>query len=48
VDPWDPGANSALGVHRLAASSEHLGAGGDFTRIGGVNRQGFAQFAVAP
>jgi trimeric autotransporter adhesin len=48
IAAWNPGANSALGVHSLAAVAGGLGAGGDFTRIGGVNQQGYAQFADAP
>lgn len=44
TDPWNPGANSALGVFALAASGGKLYAGGDFTVIGGRNQQRFAVF----
>jgi hypothetical protein len=42
---WNPGANSKLGVHWLAARRNHLAVGGDFTVIGGRAQQAFAQFA---
>src|SRR5215217_3299758 len=45
--PWNPGANSATGVWALAADSGYLGAGGDFTKIGGVAQQGFAEFPAS-
>jgi hypothetical protein len=45
IDAWNPGANSTLGVNTLRADSANLGVGGDFTRIGGVDQQGYAQFA---
>jgi hypothetical protein len=48
IDLWNPGANSTLGVHVLQSGSSQLGSGGDFTRTGGVNQQGYAQFANAP
>lgn len=48
IAAWNPGANSTLGVHTLAADAGHLRVGGDFTRIGGVDQQGYAQFADAP
>jgi hypothetical protein len=41
---WNPHANSTLGVFALAGSGTRLGVGGDFTKIGGVNQQGYAQF----
>ncbi len=48
VTPWDPGANSVLGLHELYALgfSEAAGlvAGGDFTKIGKRKQQGFAVF----
>jgi trimeric autotransporter adhesin len=46
IAAWNPGANSVLGVHALASNRRHLGVGGDFTRIGGVAQQGFAQFST--
>jgi hypothetical protein len=50
LDPWKPSANSARGLHAFATlgsgQSFKLGAGGDFTKIGGVFQQGFAQFTV--
>jgi outer membrane protein assembly factor BamB len=42
---WNPHANSTLGVFALAGSGTTLGVGGDFTKIGGVAQQGFAEFA---
>jgi hypothetical protein len=47
ISGWNPGANSTLGVHALARGSRRLGVGGDFTRIGGVAQQSFAQFSAA-
>lgn len=41
---WNPHANSTLGVFALAGNGTTLGAGGDFTTIGGVSQQGFAEF----
>ena len=41
---WDPHANSTLGVFALAGSGTVLGAGGDFTKVGGRSQQGFAEF----
>jgi hypothetical protein len=45
IQPWNQGANSKLGVHALARGGRHLGVGGDFSVIGGVAQQGFAQFS---
>jgi len=42
---WNPGTNSALGVHALGSDRHHLGVGGDFTVIGGRHQEGFAQFS---
>jgi outer membrane protein assembly factor BamB len=42
--PWDPRANSVLGVFALTASGPSVLAGGDFTRIGATDQQGFAIF----
>jgi hypothetical protein len=44
LTPWNPHANSTLGVFALAGLGTELAAGGDFTKIGGVNQQGFAEF----
>ena len=44
LDPWNPGANSNLGVFALATSAGKLLVGGDFTTIGGRNQQRYAQF----
>jgi len=43
---WHPSANGVLGVFSLAGSGGTLEAGGDFTQIGGVSQQGFAEFPV--
>ena len=55
TDPWDPGANSTLGVFALTGSQGTLQVGGDFTRIGRVAgrtsrpaQQGFARFSPRP
>jgi Domain of unknown function (DUF5122) beta-propeller len=45
IAAWNPGANSTLGVHALASGTGRLGVGGDFTRIGRTDQQGFAQFS---
>jgi hypothetical protein len=44
--PWNPGANSSLGVFALAgdATTGNLFAGGDFTTIGGRSQQRYAEF----
>lgn len=44
--PWDPGANSSLGVFALTGDSAtgNLFAGGDFTTIGGRSQQRYAEF----
>jgi trimeric autotransporter adhesin len=55
LDPWNPGANSPLGVFALANDGGSLQVGGDFTKIGTpnslsqptLNQQGFAQFSPA-
>lgn len=44
LDPWNPGANSNLGVFALAVSGGKLLVGGDFTAIGSKNQQRYAQF----
>jgi hypothetical protein len=44
--PWNPGANSSLGVFALAGdpATGNLFAGGDFTTIGGRSQQRYAEF----
>jgi hypothetical protein len=44
TDPWNPGANSALGVFGLDATDGVLRVGGDFTRIGSRVQQGYGEF----
>jgi Domain of unknown function (DUF5122) beta-propeller len=44
LDPWNPGANSNLGVFALGSSSGKLQVGGDFTTIGSKSQQAYAQF----
>ena len=46
LQAWHPSANGVLGVFALAAGNGTLEAGGDFTKIGGVAQQGFAEFPV--
>ena len=41
---WNPHANSTLGIFALAGSGGRLGVGGDFTKIAGINQQGYAVF----
>ncbi|MEP6641633.1 MAG: hypothetical protein ABJB93_06960 [Gaiellales bacterium] len=42
--PWHPAANGVLGVYALAGGDGSIETGGDFTKIGGVTQQGFAEF----
>jgi hypothetical protein len=44
VTDFDPRVNSSRGVLALTGTLNYLYAGGDFTRITGVDQQGFAQF----
>jgi hypothetical protein len=46
LQSWNPGANSSLGVFALRGdpATGDLFAGGDFTKIGGANQQGLAEF----
>jgi hypothetical protein len=44
VQAWHPSANGVLGVFALTGADSTLLAGGDFTQIGGVSQQGFAEF----
>lgn len=45
LDPWNPSANSPLGVFALYASANQLHVGGDFTRIHSRLQQGYAAFS---
>ena len=53
IDPWDPGANSPLGVFALANAGGSLQTGGDFTKMGSPDiagqatwaQQGYGQFS---
>lgn len=53
---WDPGANGHFGVWALAmtrtplspAATPALSAGGDFTRVAGLARRGYARFLFTP
>ena len=46
LDPWDPGADSPLGVFAVTTSGGRLQMGGDFLKAGHFhNQQGFAQFS---
>ena len=55
LDPWNPGANSPLGVFGMTSDGGSLEVGGDFTKIGTPNashgatknQQGYAQFSPA-
>ncbi len=44
LDPWNPGANSNLGVFALSYSAGKLLVGGDFTTIGSKKQQAYGQF----
>ncbi len=56
LDPWNPGANTPLGVFAVADDAGSLEVGGDFTKIGTPNsssiatksQQGYAQFSPVP
>ncbi len=56
LDPWNPAANTALGVFAVANDAGSLEVGGDFTKVGTPNashgatqaQQGYAQFSPAP
>jgi hypothetical protein len=56
LDPWNPGANTALGVFAVANDAGSLEVGGDFTKIGTPSsshnptklQQGYAQFSPVP
>jgi hypothetical protein len=44
TDPWNPGANSPLGVFALDNVGGRLHVGGEFTKIGHRDQQGYSQF----
>lgn len=44
LQTWHPSANKNLGVFTLTAGDGAVATGGDFTKIGGVVQQGFAEF----
>jgi hypothetical protein len=44
--PWNPEANSILGVYALAKTSSWVSVGGDFTVIGGAAQAHYARFAL--
>ena len=46
LTPWNASANSVLGVFAVEATDDRLFIGGDFTRVSGIDQQGFAMFAV--
>jgi hypothetical protein len=43
LESWHPSANGVLGVFALTGADSTLEAGGDFTQLGGVSQQGFAE-----
>src|SRR5215212_10399121 len=44
VDPWNPSANSGLGVFALARTASKLYVGGVFTKVNDIPQQGFDSF----
>jgi hypothetical protein len=48
LDPWNPVADTPTGPYSVAVGDDHLFIGGEFTRINGTSRPGFAQFALPP
>lgn len=46
--PWNPGVFGNKGVYRIITTEDALVIGGQFTRVGGVERPGFAVFAGTP
>jgi beta-propeller uncharacterized protein DUF5122 len=44
LEPWNPGANSPLGVFSLIGSGSQLYVGGDFTRVHSRAQEGYARF----
>lgn len=45
---WNPNANGVLGVYGAGLRGSRVGVGGQFTRVAGVDHQGFAQFSGTP
>jgi hypothetical protein len=45
---WHPSVDSALGIYSLAATTTDLYLGGDFTKIGGIDQQHYADLAITP
>ena len=43
-----PDVNSSLGVYALAATATDLYLGGDFTAVGGIDQEHFADLAITP
>jgi hypothetical protein len=48
LDPWNPVADTSTGPFVAAVGAHHLYVGGEFNRIHGKTRPGFAQFPVMP
>ncbi len=46
--PWDPGVNSALGVHTMTMDGDRIHVGGDFSRAAGALQRGMATFLLRP
>ena len=46
LDAWHPTANGTLGVFAVTGAGGNLTIGGDFTKAGSVNQQGFAEFST--
>ncbi len=47
VTPWNPEANSVLGVYALARAAGWLSAGGDFTILGKVAQAHYGRFPIS-
>jgi hypothetical protein len=45
---WAPSANTPTGAYAAAADPNHLYVAGEFTKINGVRRVGFASFSGTP
>jgi trimeric autotransporter adhesin len=48
ITDWAPTANTPTGPYAAAADADHLYVVGEFTKINGVRRVGFASFSGAP